>query len=57
MKWRAEKEMKGGLKTGRGGRGNIVKGNEEGQISSMKGSMSKSSCGDSSLGTSRLQNN
>jgi hypothetical protein len=53
-KWKAEKELKGGIKTGRGGRGNIVKGNEEGP---MMRSASKSPFGDSSLGKSKLQNN
>jgi hypothetical protein len=57
MKWKAEKELKGGIKTGRGGRGNIVKVNEEGLISPMKGSTSKSPFGNSSLGESMLQNN
>jgi len=54
MKWEAEKELKGGLKTGRGGSGNIVKKNEEGLTGSMKGSTSKSSLGESSIGGSRL---
>lgn len=50
MKWNAEKEMKGGIRTGRGGRGNIVKAHEIDSTGSVKASTSKSPFGESSLG-------